>query len=106
MADEYIRKQDMVNYCKALMNAEVVQKTDNWGYGKERYNQTEVILNFIENCQPADVISKANMITLLEKTEREVLKGINRYSTPWIMIDSIFKTIRCMVNMLGEKTDG
>ena len=52
---EYIRKQDAVDYCKALMNAELVQNTDDWGYGKERYNQTEVILEFIENRQPADV---------------------------------------------------
>ena len=56
MADDYIRKQDVVDYCKALMNAEVVQNTDDWGYGKERYNQTEVILEFIENRQPADVV--------------------------------------------------
>ena len=53
---EYIEKQDAVDYCKALMNAEVVQNTDDWGYGKERYNQTEVILEFIENRQPADVV--------------------------------------------------
>ena len=56
MSDEYIRKQDAVDYCKALMNAELVQNTDDWGYGKERYNQTEVILEFIENRQPADVV--------------------------------------------------
>ena len=56
MDDKYIRKQDAVDYCKALMNAELVQHTDDWGYGKERYNQTEVILNFIENRQPADVV--------------------------------------------------
>ena len=55
MTNDYIRKQDVVDYCKALMNAEVVQNTDDWGYGKERYNQTEVILEFIENRQPADV---------------------------------------------------
>lgn len=55
MKDKYIRKQDVVDYCKALMNAELVQNTDDWGYGKERYNQTEVILEFIENRQPADV---------------------------------------------------
>ena len=56
MKDEYIRKQDVVDYCKALMNAELGQHTNDWGYGKERYNQTEVILNFIENRQPADVV--------------------------------------------------
>jgi hypothetical protein len=54
----------------------------------------------------ADVISKADMITLLEETEREVLKGINRYSTPWIMINSIFGIIKCMENMFGEKSNG
>ena len=60
MTDEYIRKQDVVDYCKALMNAELVQHTNDWGYGKERYNQTEVILEFIENRQPADVAPVAH----------------------------------------------
>ena len=63
-------------------------------------------IRIIESLEPADVISKADMITLLEETEREVLKGINRYSTPWIMINSIFGIIKCKVNMIGEKTDG
>ena len=64
------------------------------------------LLDELEALPAADVISKADMITLLEETEIEVLKGINRYSTPWIMINSIFGIIKCMVNMIGEKTDG
>lgn len=57
----------------------------------------------IEFIPAADVISKADMITLLEETEREVLKGVNRHSAHWIMIDSIFGIIKCKVNMMGEK---
>jgi len=63
-------------------------------------------VQILSDIPAADVISKADMITLLEETEREVLKGINRYSTHWIMIDSIFGIIKCKVNMMGEKTDG
>lgn len=55
MTNDYIRRQDVVDYCKALMNAELGQHTNDWGYGRERYNQTEVILDFIEHRQPADV---------------------------------------------------
>jgi len=62
-------------------------------------------VQILSDIPAADVISKADMITLLEETEREVLKGINRYSTHWIMIDSIFGIIKCKVNMMGEKTD-
>ena len=63
-------------------------------------------VQILSDIPAADAISKADMITLLEETEREVLKGINRYSTHWIMIDSIFGIIKCKVNMMGEKTDG
>ena len=71
MTNEYIRKQDAVDYCKALMNAELVQHTDDWGYGKERYNQTEVILNFIENRQPADVVPVVHAYWMPQKENRE-----------------------------------
>lgn len=60
----------------------------------------------LKNLTAADVISKTDIITLLEETEREVLKGINRYSPQWVMIDSVFGIIKCKVNMMGEKSNG
>lgn len=93
MADEYIRKQDV----KDALQEKVFHNLTDEFYGA---------MQVLDELEPADVISKADMITLLEETERDVLKGINRYSTPWIMINSIFGIIKCMVNMMGEKTDG
>ena len=98
---EYINKQD------ALDAFELSEKTRKYGGDHSGYDTRMLyeIQDTIESIEPADVISKADMITLLEETEREVLKGINRYSTHWIMIDSIFGIVKCKVNMLGEKTD-
>lgn len=59
-------------------------------------------MQVLDELPAADVITKADMITLLEETEKEVLKGINRYSAHWVMIDSIFGIIKCKVNMMGE----
>lgn len=44
-----ISRQTAIDYCEALMNAERLQQTDDWGYGRERYNQTECIMHYIEN---------------------------------------------------------
>ena len=56
MSDEYIRKQDAVNYCKTLMNAELTRSND-LGHRRARYNQTETVLEFIENLPSADVVT-------------------------------------------------
>ena len=93
MTDEYIRKQDV----KDELQEKVFHNLTDEFYGA---------MQVLDELEPADVISKADMITLLEETEREVLKGINRYSTPYIMINSIFGIIKCMVNMFGEKSNG
>ena len=93
MTDEYILKQDV----KDALQEKVFHNLTDEFYGA---------MQVLDELEPADVISKADMITLLEETEREVSKGINRYSTPWIMINSIFKIIKCMVNMFGGKSNG
>ena len=93
MKDEYISKHDVL---VALMDNDLdhIQAPN----GKEA-------VQILSDIPAADVISKADMITLLEETEREVLKGVNRYSIPWIMINSIFKTIKCMVNMRKSEAE-
>jgi len=92
MVDEYIRKQDV----KDALQEKVFHNLTDEFYGA---------MQVLDELEPADVISKADMITLLEETEKEVLKGVNRYSTPWIMIDSIFKIIKCMVNMRKSEAE-
>ena len=47
--NDTISRQQVIDYCEALMNAERLQQTDDWGYGRERYNQTECIMHHIEN---------------------------------------------------------
>lgn len=51
---DLINRQAVIGYCEALMNAERLQQTDDWGYGRERYNQTECIMQYIENMPPAE----------------------------------------------------
>ena len=52
-ACDLINRQQAIDYCEALMNAERLQQTDDWGYGRERYNQTECIMHYIENIPSA-----------------------------------------------------
>ena len=53
MNDDLSSRQAAIDYCEALMNAERLQQTDDWGYGRERYNQTECIMHHIENMPSA-----------------------------------------------------
>ena len=95
MTDEYVRKEDVLKE----------KRTGTFPNGICMEVKACVTVEYIKSIPPADVISKADMITLLEETEKEVLKGVNRYSIPWIMIDSIFKTIKCMVNMRKSEAE-
>ena len=55
---EYISRQDAIDYCYALINAENIgDEVDEWNYSQERVNQTEVILHHLElmpSAQPED----------------------------------------------------
>ena len=59
----------------------------------------------ISNIPAADVISKADMITLLKKTEKDITKSITRDSTAWMFTNAIFGIIKCKVNKMGEKIE-
>lgn len=52
--NDTISRQQVIDYCEALMNAERLQQTNDWGYGRERYNQTECIMHHIENMPSAE----------------------------------------------------
>ena len=47
-SSDCISRQGVIDFCESLMNAEVAQETDDWGYGRERYNQTEAIQHHVE----------------------------------------------------------
>ena len=51
---DLINRQAVIDYCEALMNADCLQQTDDCGYGRERYNQTECIMQYIENMPPTE----------------------------------------------------
>ena len=99
MTDEYIRKQDVVDYCKALMNAELGQHTNDWGYGKERYNQTEVILEFIENRQPADVVPAVH-----GRWEHGKCNLCGEHAPYWCLATTYHESMYCP--SCGAKMDG
>lgn len=63
-----ISRQTAIDYCEALMNAERLQQTDDWGYGRERYNQTECIMHYIEN-MPSIQPKKGKWIDTRENEE-------------------------------------
>ena len=47
----------------------------------------------------ADVITKTDMITLLEETEKDITKGVEASSTG-MMIKAVFGVIKCKVNIM------
>lgn len=53
---EYIDKQIILDKCQRLIDVERKQGSDVMNYGRERVNQTEVIMEYIEYMTPADVI--------------------------------------------------
>lgn len=56
---DLISRQAAIEYCYALINAE--NPSDEWNYGQERINQTEVILHHIESmpsAQPEQKVGK------------------------------------------------
>lgn len=71
---EYIDKQIILDKCQRLIDVERKQGSDVMNYGRERVNQTEVIMEYIEYMTPtADVVER-------EKIDKAI-KEMERYST-------------------------
>lgn len=59
---EYIDKQIILDKCQRLIDVERKQGSDVMNYGRERVNQTEVIMEYIEYMTPtADVIERSKI---------------------------------------------
>lgn len=59
---EYIDKQMILDRCQRLIDVERKQGSDVMNYGRERVNQTEVIMEYIEYMTPtADVIERSKI---------------------------------------------
>lgn len=106
MVNEYIRREDAVDALAKTMPTPTTP--DGVGdFDHEIHIADEALadaIRIIESLEPADVISKADLITLLEQTEKDITKGVEESPTG-MMIKSVFGVIKCKVNMMGEKTD-
>ena len=77
---------------------------------RDRLDSRERIANLVKSMPTiktvpaAGVISKADMITLLEETEKDITKGVEASSTG-MMIKAVFGVIKCKVNIMGEKSN-
>ena len=65
---EYIDKQIILDKCQRLIDVERKQGSDVMNYGRERVNQTEVIMEYIEYMTPtADVIERSKIDKAIEE---------------------------------------
>ena len=79
---EYIRKRDAIDMCG--------------GYTELAYAMAGI--------EPADVVSKADLNTLLEEMEKELVKGTEEHSIAYNFIVSVIGIIKCnIMQMDGER---
>ena len=67
---EYIDKQIILDKCQRLIDVERKQGSDVMNYGRERVNQTEVIMEYIEYMTPtADVVEREKIDKAIEEID-------------------------------------
>lgn len=66
---EYIDKQIILDKCQRLIDVERKQGSDVMNYGRERVNQTEVIMEYIEYMTPANVIERSKIDKAIEEMD-------------------------------------
>jgi len=54
----------------------------------------------------ANVVGKADIMALLEETEKELVKGTDEKSIARCFIVSIMGIVKCKIMQMGEKIDG
>lgn len=73
---EYIDKQIILDKCQRLIDVERKQGSDVMNYGRERVNQTEVIMEYIEYMTPtADVVERFKIDNAIEEIKQEIQNG-------------------------------
>ena len=73
---EYIDKQIILDKCQRLIDVERKQGSDVMNYGRERVNQTEVIMEYIEYMTPtADVIERSKIDKAIEEINELPTRG-------------------------------
>lgn len=94
---EYIRREDAVK-TSLEFTVEYLGGAFDEGLQKE-------LKNNLESLEPADVVSKADLKTLLEQTEKELVKDTDKYSIAYNFIVSVMGIIKCKTMQMGEKDD-
>ena len=98
---DHIRRADAMD---AVPKERIVEYMDEFGAG---YNSCRNdILRSIEALEPADVVDKADIMALLEETEKELVKDTDKYSIAYNFIVSVIGIIKCNIMQMGEKKDG
>ena len=63
-------------------------------------------VQILSDIPATDVISKADMITLLEEIKKELTNDVDRTSVRYITVSLVIGIVKCKIAMMGEKTDG
>ena len=92
---EYIRRQDVVEECGEWY---VEEGTEEGFIG--------TVSQMLNMFSPADVVGKADIMALLEETEKELTKGTDEMSIARCFIVSIMGIVKCKIMQMGEKKDG
>ena len=72
--NDTISRKTVINYCKALIDAEGVECADKYRYGRERINQTEEIMFYVE-----ELTGEPSAKQVLSKVREEIAEDM-RYS--------------------------
>ena len=79
--DEYIRKRDAIDMCG--------------GYIELAYAMAGI--------EPVDVVSKADLMTLLEQTEKDLVKDTDKHSVAYNFIVSVIGIIKCKIMQMNDE---
>jgi len=105
---EYISKQDAVDALAKTMPT--LTTPDGAGeFDHEIHIADEAFadaIRIVESIEPADVVDKADIMALLEETEKELAKGTDEMSIARCFIVSIMGIVKCKIMQMGEKKDG
>ena len=96
MADEYISKADVKN----------LRFSGGINHDGFLYVPYKELVDGIKALPPADVVGKADIMALLEETEKELAKGTDEMSIARCFIVSIMGIVKCKIMQMGEKKDG
>ena len=92
MTNDYIRREDAVDvFNRAVQDVGILDADD-----------IETVFGMLSS---ADVVSKADLKTLLEETEKELVKDTDKYSIAYNFIVAVIGIIKCKIMHMGERKE-